>query len=82
MQGTDYFRREDRFWTDQDFPETRVVCQRIEAELKPIGLNEPGLKAADETLHTLMRRRKDRKPGQEKESSRSNETSGLANRCG
>ena len=37
MQGTDYFRREDRFWTDQDFPEARVVCQRIEAELKPNG---------------------------------------------
>jgi hypothetical protein len=82
MQGADYFRREDRFWTDQDSPEAKVVCQRIEAKLKPIGLNEPGLKAADETLHALVRKRKDRAPRQEKESSRSNETSGLTNHCG
>jgi hypothetical protein len=54
----DYFRREDWFWTDQDIPEAKVVCQRIEANLKPIGLNEPGLKDADETFHTLVRRRK------------------------
>jgi len=38
------------------FPDRQIVWQRIEAELKPIGLNEPGLKAADETLRALAER--------------------------
>ena len=82
MQETDHFRREDSFWTDQDFPEAKVVCQYIEAKLRPIGLNEPGLNDADENFHTLVRRRNDHAPRQEKESSICNETSGLLNRCG
>jgi hypothetical protein len=53
LRETGYFRREDRFWTDQDFPEAKAVRDRIEAKLKAIGLNDPGLKDAYETLHTL-----------------------------
>jgi hypothetical protein len=46
LQETGYFRRKDRFWTDQDFPESKAVRERIEAKLKSIGLNDPGLKEA------------------------------------
>jgi hypothetical protein len=50
LQETGYFRRQDRFWTDQDFPGAQAVCDRIEAKLKSIGLADPGLKDAYETL--------------------------------
>ena len=53
LQDAGYFRREDRFWTDQDFPDAKAVADRIEAKLKSIGLNDPGLKDAYETLHTV-----------------------------
>ena len=29
LRETGYFRREDRFWTDQDFPEAKAVRDRI-----------------------------------------------------
>ncbi len=51
LKETGYFSRKDRFWTDQDFPEAKVVRDRIEARLKAIGLNDPGLKDAYETVH-------------------------------
>jgi hypothetical protein len=47
-----YFRRDDRFWTDQQFPESKAVHDRIDAKLKSTGLNDPGLKEAYETLQT------------------------------
>ena len=47
-----YFKRDDRFWTDQQFPESKAVHDRIEAKLKSMGLNDPGLKEAYETLQT------------------------------
>jgi hypothetical protein len=50
LKETGYFRREDRFWTDQDFPEAKAIHDRIEAKLKSTGLNDPGLKDAYETL--------------------------------
>jgi hypothetical protein len=50
LRETGYFQREDRFWTDQDFPDAKVVRDRIEARLKAIGLNDPGLKDAYEAL--------------------------------
>jgi hypothetical protein len=46
LRETRYFRREDRFWTDQDFPEAKVVRDRIEAKGKSIGLHDTGLKDA------------------------------------
>ncbi|MGC9995313.1 MAG: hypothetical protein ABSE79_08315 [Terriglobia bacterium] len=52
LQETGYFRRQDRFWTDQDFPGAQAVRDRIEAKLKSIGLGDPGLKDAYETLET------------------------------
>jgi hypothetical protein len=54
LRETGYFRREDRFWTGQDFPDAKAVGQRIAAKLKSIGLNDPGLKDAYETLHTVQ----------------------------
>jgi hypothetical protein len=51
LRETGYFRPEERFWTDQDFPNAKAVADRIEAKLKSIGLNDPGLKDAYETLH-------------------------------
>ena len=52
LQEAGYFRWQDRFWTDQDFPGAKAVCDRIEAKLKSIGLTDPGLKDAYETLET------------------------------
>jgi hypothetical protein len=51
LREAGYFRREDRFWTDQEFPEAQGVSDRIDARLKAIGLNDPGLKSAYQTLH-------------------------------
>jgi len=50
LQEAGYFRRQDRFWTSQDFPGSEAVRDRIEAKLKSIGLNDPGLKDAYEDL--------------------------------
>ncbi|HEX4021164.1 MAG TPA: hypothetical protein VHX63_08475 [Acidobacteriaceae bacterium] len=50
LQETGYFQRENRFWTDQDFPDANAVRDRIETKLKSTGLNDPGLKEAYETL--------------------------------
>jgi len=32
LRETGYFRREERFWTDQDFPNAKAVSDRIEAK--------------------------------------------------
>lgn len=53
LRETGYFRRSDRFWTDQDFPQAKVVHDRIEAKLKSIGFNDPGLRDAYDSLHAL-----------------------------
>jgi hypothetical protein len=45
-----YFKRADRFWTDQDFPESNAIRDRIEAKLKSIGLNDPDMKDAFDQL--------------------------------
>jgi len=47
-----YFQSKDRFWTDQQFPESRSVHDHIEAKLKSMGLNDPGLKEAYDTLQS------------------------------
>lgn len=51
LQEAGYFQRKDRFWTDQDFPDSKAVRERIEAKLKSIGLNDPALREAYDTLH-------------------------------
>jgi hypothetical protein len=53
LREAGYFRREDRFWTDQDFPDAKAVGDRIKARLKSIGLNDPGLKGAYEALRSV-----------------------------
>jgi hypothetical protein len=53
LQETGYFRSEDRFWTGQNFPQAQAVHDRIEAKLKSIGLSDPGLKDAYDTLHAM-----------------------------
>ncbi|MGH9640901.1 MAG: hypothetical protein ACRD3Q_00600 [Terriglobales bacterium] len=45
-----YFRRQDRFWTDQDFPEADAVRDHIESRLKSLGLNDSGMREAYKTL--------------------------------
>lgn len=52
LRETGYFQREHRFWTDQDFPDAKAVHDRIEAKLKSMGLNDPKLEYAYETLRT------------------------------
>jgi hypothetical protein len=53
LQEAGYFQRRDRFWTDQDFPGSKAVQERIEAKLKSIGLNDPALKEAYDTLRAM-----------------------------
>jgi hypothetical protein len=48
-----YFQSKDRFWTGQQFPESKAVHDRIEAKLKLTGLNDPGMKEAYDTLQPL-----------------------------
>jgi hypothetical protein len=50
LTDTGYFRRKNRFWTDRDFPEAAAVRDRIEARLKQIGLNSPGIRNAYDIL--------------------------------
>jgi hypothetical protein len=49
---TGFFRRQDRFWTDQDFPEATAIHDHIKTRLKSMGFNDPKLKDAYETLVT------------------------------
>jgi hypothetical protein len=45
-----YFRKQDRFWTDRDFPEAQHVKARIQARLLAIGFNDPNIRDAYELL--------------------------------
>jgi hypothetical protein len=45
-----YFRSENRFWTDQQFPEANGVRDRLQVKLKSIGLSDPGVKDAYDQL--------------------------------
>jgi hypothetical protein len=47
-----YFQSKDRFWTDQQFPKSKAVHDRIEAKLKSMLLSDPGLKEAYDTLQS------------------------------
>jgi hypothetical protein len=53
LQEAGYFQRKDRFWTDQDFPDADQVRRHIEARLQIIGLNDPALREAYDTLHAM-----------------------------
>jgi hypothetical protein len=53
LRDVGYFQRKRRFWTDQDFPQAKAVCENIRAKLKSIGLDDPGLKDAYESLPPL-----------------------------
>jgi hypothetical protein len=53
LHDVGYFRRSECFWADKDFPEAEAVRNRILARLRSIGLNDPGLKDAYETLGEL-----------------------------
>jgi hypothetical protein len=53
LQEAGYFQRRDRFWTGQDFPDSKAVQERIEAKLQSIGLNDPAIKEAYATLHAM-----------------------------
>ena len=39
LSETGFYRREDRFWTDQDFPEAEAMHQLVSAKRKALGLN-------------------------------------------
>jgi hypothetical protein len=53
LQEAGYFQRSGRFWTDQDFPGSKAVQERIETKLQSIGLNDPAMKEAYATLHAM-----------------------------
>jgi hypothetical protein len=50
LEETGYFRPTDRFWTNRNFPEAIAVRARIMGKLSSIGLSDPGLREAYETL--------------------------------
>ena len=51
LNETGYFRDSDRFWTNQNFPKAKSVHDHIKAKILSIGLDDPGLKDAYETLN-------------------------------
>jgi hypothetical protein len=53
LQEAGYFKRKDRFWTDQDFPNADQVRRQIEAKLQTIGLSDPALQEAYDTLRAM-----------------------------
>ncbi len=53
LKDAGYFRRDERFWTSQGFPEARTVHDRIETRLRTIGTGDPGIRSAYETLSAL-----------------------------
>ncbi len=53
LKDAGYFRRNERFWTSQDFPEARTVHDRIEAKLKTVGTSDPSMRSAYEILQAL-----------------------------
>lgn len=53
LKEAGYFQRKDRFWTDQDFPDSAQIRQKIEARLQTIGLNAPAMQEAYDALHGM-----------------------------
>ena len=51
LNETGYFKSKKRFWTNQPFPEAKTVHDRIKSKIISIGLNDPELKDAFETLN-------------------------------
>jgi len=51
LSETGYFQNKNKFWTDQNFPEAKVVHDHIQAKLTSIGLKSSGLRDAYETLN-------------------------------
>ena len=50
-----YFRKADRFWTREDFPEARRNLQIIEAKIRSMRSADASLKDALATLEELKR---------------------------
>jgi len=45
-----YFTHQNRFWTDQDFPNGPTVRDKIAAKIQSIGAADPNLKESAEVL--------------------------------
>ncbi len=43
LRDTGFFRKRDRFWTDEDFPQAKEIYQRIKTRLEATGLLIPEL---------------------------------------
>lgn len=46
LRDTGFFRKADRFWTDEDFPQAKAVYERIKARLESAGRQAPELTRA------------------------------------
>ena len=53
LQEVGYFEPVNRFWTDQDFPDSGAVRKQIEARLQATGLSDPALREAFDALHAM-----------------------------
>jgi hypothetical protein len=53
LRETGYFSRQERFWTSEEFPDAPNVRARIEARIKTIGVNDPGVRDAWEALESV-----------------------------
>jgi hypothetical protein len=50
LRDVGYFRRQERFWTSQDFPGAPLIRDRIEGKIESIGLKDPNLRDAEKML--------------------------------
>ena len=50
LAETGYFQPKNRFWTSEDFPDAGAVRERIETRLRTIGLSDPAMREAYDTL--------------------------------
>jgi len=53
LREAGYFSRQERFWTNEEFPDAARVRRRIEDRIKSIGLNDPGVRDAWENLESV-----------------------------
>ncbi len=51
LHDSGFFSPQDRFWTDQEFPQACAIRQRIQAKLVSIGLSDGKIREAYETLN-------------------------------
>jgi hypothetical protein len=50
LRDIGFFRKQDRFWTDQEFPEAETIRAQIKQRIETVGLNNSHLRSAYDKL--------------------------------